>query len=78
MNFSADPEELICLDGPEGCSGNVEHRLAPDREDMKTFPRCDGHWELRLAQAEGTLELLSDTAPSWFDPANAGESWDEE
>lgn len=69
---------LECLEGPEGCRGPVEYRLAPDRDDCKAFPRCEAHWERRLKSAERTMELLSDAPPRWFDPAYAGESWDED
>lgn len=67
-----------CIDGPEGCEGRVQFRSTPDRSDLKTFPRCEAHFELRLAAAEHTMELLSPTPPPWFDPAYAGERWDED
>jgi len=67
-----------CLDGPEGCEGRVEYRSTPDRSDMRTFPRCEAHFELRLAQAEHTMELLSPNPPAWFDESYAGERWDED
>lgn len=70
-------EQLECLDGPEGCAGSVEYRYTPDREDMKSFPRCEYHFEQRLDQAERNMELQSDVPPDWFDPSYAGESWDE-
>lgn len=69
---------LRCLDGPEGCSGPVEHRTTPDRDDFKAFPRCEAHFERRLKEAERNRELLSDVAPSWFDPMYVGERWDED
>lgn len=73
-----DEPELRCLqDGPD-CQGPVEYRLAPDRDDLKAFPRCEFHWQKRLASAERSRELLSDVPPSWFDPSYAGESWDED
>lgn len=70
-----------CLDaGPDGltCSGPVEFRLSPDRDDLRAFPRCEYHWEVRLAEAERNLELLSDVPPARFDPAYAGERWEED
>ena len=71
-------EALICQDGPEGCRGPVEWRTTPDRDDFKHFPRCEAHFERRCEQAERTLELMSDVPPRWFDPAYAGERWDED
>lgn len=71
-------EELKCLQESPQCQGVVEMRLSPDREDMKAFPRCEYHWEKRLISAQQTREYLSDVAPSWFDPAYAGERWDED
>jgi len=64
-------------DRPGECRGQVEFRLAPDRDDFKAFPRCDAHWERRLDSATSTMELLSDLPAPWFDPAYAGEQWDE-
>lgn len=72
----ASEPALECLDGPEDCAGAVEFRTTPDRSDFQAFPRCDFHFERRLEAAERNLELQSDTAPSWFDPAYAGERWD--
>lgn len=71
-------EPLECLDGPKGCAGPVEFRTTPDRDDFRAFPRCEAHFEKRLKEAERTLELLSDVPPRWFDPAYAGERWDED
>jgi hypothetical protein len=65
-----------CLDGPRDCAGPVEYRMTPDRHD-RAFPRCEAHFEKRLAQAERNLELMSPTPARWFDPSYAGESWDE-
>jgi hypothetical protein len=75
----SDAFEPECLDRHKGgCRGKVEYHLMPDRQDFKTFPRCEAHFERRLAEAERTLELLSDTRPSWFDEANVGERWEED
>jgi hypothetical protein len=50
--------KVECVDGPRGCEGPVEFRVAPDRDDLKTFavskvtfPRCKTHWEQRLDEA---------------------------
>jgi hypothetical protein len=69
---------LTCLDGPTGCSGPVEFRLTPDRDDFKAFPRCEAHFNLRLIQASRTLDLLSPAPAAWFDQSYAGERWNED
>lgn len=70
--------DLSCLDGPVDCAGPVELRSTPDRSDLRSFPRCEHHFEQRLASAERTLELLSPCPAPWFDEGYAGERWDED
>ena len=72
--------DLRCLDrSPRSeCAGPVEYRVTPDRTDGKAFPRCEKHFEARLDSAERNMELLSPAPAPWFDPANAGEHWDED
>lgn len=69
---------LECLDGPEGCRGEVEYRTTPDRDDFKAFPRCVAHFEQRLRTSKHILELTSPVPPRWFDPLAAGERWEED
>jgi hypothetical protein len=73
--------ELECLDGPEGCSGEVEYRTALSPSG-RSFPRCERHWSERLDEDERQRERLgdwrSDVAPAWLDPLAAGERWDED
>jgi hypothetical protein len=38
---------------------------------------CPSCLDKRLKAEERNRELLSDSPPAWFDPANAGESWHE-
>lgn len=73
------PEEPIrCLeDGPD-CEGKVEYHLNPDREDFKTFPRCEFHQGRRLDRAEETMRKYPQLPPADFDPYYAGEVWGEE
>lgn len=66
---------LVCQDC--GATQGVEYRTTPDRKDMRAFPRCESCFTRRLEQSERNLELQSDVPPGWFDPADAGESWDE-
>lgn len=73
-------DTLRCLDrgSKTECQGPVEHRLLPDRDDFKTFPRCEHHFEQRLATVRHTLELTSPARASWFNEADAGERWNED
>lgn len=71
-------EDLDCLDGPHGCEGAVEYRT-PLSGTGRSFPRCERHWDQRLAkQDEINQRYGSPAPPSDFDPAYAGERWEEE
>jgi hypothetical protein len=72
-------EELSCLHGPEGCTGTVKPR-EPLSGTGKSFDWCDGHWAKRLDIQERVRRDYPDSpvAPAWFDPANAGERWDDD
>jgi hypothetical protein len=72
----SDP--LDCRDAHlGGCTGPVEMRLRAS--DWKEFPRCDHHADLWYAEQERVQRDYGGvTAPSWFDPAAAGERWDED
>lgn len=73
-------EQLECLDAHRGdCEGDVEYRT-PLSGTGRAFPRCDKHWDERLATRERVNRDYPDSpcAPAWFDPAYAGERWDEE
>lgn len=67
-----------CLQHGPDCQGEVEYHLNPDRDDLKTFPRCEFHQARRLEQAEETMRKYPINAPADFDPMYAGERWDEE
>lgn len=74
----ANPDETPdCLDGPEGCDGPVEFRMALSATG-RSFPRCDHHWQLRLIEQERITRTYPEQAPADFDPAYAGERWDDE
>jgi hypothetical protein len=68
---------LECLDGPNGCEGEVELRM-PLSGTGKPFPRCDHHWDLRLDRQEQINNRYPAQPPSDFDPMYAGERWDED
>lgn len=71
--------DLECLDdhGEGTCSGPVEYRMALSATG-RSFPRCEKHWAERLATQKGIDERYPAHPPSDFDPAYAGESWDED
>jgi hypothetical protein len=68
-----------CLDGPEGCRGKVEYRMALSASG-RPFPRCTLHWEKRLDTQERLDRDYPDSpfAPSWFSEADAGERWNDD
>lgn len=77
-----DGEQLNCINsGPddEPCWGPVEYRtsLTPTGN---SYVRCDRHWNERLAFEEAHRLNYPDSsiAPEWFDPADAGECWDDD
>ena len=73
-------EELPeCLDGPEGCEGAVEYRMALSGTG-RPFPRCEKHWDERLDEQERINDAYPDSpcAPDWYDESYAGEHWDED
>jgi hypothetical protein len=57
----------------------VEYRLALTATG-RSFPRCERHWNDRLDEQERITSRYpdSDLPPADFDPAYAGERWDEE
>jgi hypothetical protein len=72
-----------CLDGPDGCNGEVFERLSRSGSGMR-FPRCEGHYT-EYAQRMDAVHAKtrkrypdSPTPPAWFDPTYAGERWDDE
>jgi|DEB0MinimDraft_3_1074331.scaffolds.fasta_scaffold13341_2 hypothetical protein len=69
-----------CLEyGSGDCAGAVEYRMSLTGSGM-AFERCDFHWDLRLQREEELRRDYPDSpfAPSWFDPMDAGERWDDD
>lgn len=73
-------EAIDCLDDGDPtnpCSGKVEFRMALSGTG-RSFARCDHHWGQRLAVQEETNRRYPTLQPADFDPAYAGEQWDED
>ena len=72
-------EPLECLDAHKSpCEGPVEYRMALSATG-RNFPRCDKHWGERLDEQDRINRKYGGVAaPSDFDPAYAGERWDED
>jgi hypothetical protein len=71
-------DDTGCIDAHDGsCRGPVGHHAVPGGSAV---PRCDRHFDLRLARWEGSIERYadSDVVPDWFDPSYAGERWDDD
>jgi hypothetical protein len=80
MMINDDDDELRCLDESRDiCVGAVELR-APLSATGRSFARCERHWNERLRDDERLRREYPDSPfpPAWFDPANAGETWDGE
>ncbi len=73
-----DDETPRCIQHGPDCRGKVEYHLNPDRDDFMTFARCEHHQAKRLELAEETRRKYPTLPPSDFDPAYAGERWDED
>ena len=75
--FNGTSEPLECLNENDECQGSVEYWSSGS--SLKSWARCTFHGEKRIDQANdpNSMEMYadSDVAPSWFDPADAGETW---
>lgn len=69
---------MECLDDGDPrdpCEGSVELRMALSPTGVP-FPRCERHWDRRLAEQERIDSLYGGSlAHDWFDEAEAGERW---
>jgi len=68
---------IRCLEENEDCDGKVEYRH-PLSGTGRSFPRCEAHWGFRLQKQEEINRRYPTLPPADFDPAYAGERWDEE
>lgn len=67
---------LECLEGPEGCGGEVLMRW-PGYGD-RCWPRCEKHGDARLEREEENIRRYMPDgpgAPHDFSPFDAGEVW---
>lgn len=78
MQHKSSDDQLDCLDqGKSECDGEVAYR-EPLSGTGRAFPRCERHWDERLESQREIERRYPETAPADFDPAYAGERWDEE
>lgn len=71
---------MACINRHQGeCVGPVQEyeSLAGTGDPVA---RCRGHRREAVARVEATRRVYPDSpvAPAWFDPAAAGETWDDE
>lgn len=71
-----DADECVSYD--TDCRGQVE--MHSPGGAARSLPRCEAHAAERARLYERSMERHadSDTAPDWFDPADAGERWNDE
>lgn len=74
--MSLAPDECLEYDESD-CAGPVEYRHALSATG-RSFPRCEKHWDKALASHERITRTYPQHAPSDFDPAYAGERWDDD
>ncbi len=79
MSGRFDTDE--CLDGPEGCEGEVSEYLALSGSGER-YPRCVRHQELHVERLQPRIDEINRRypvrAPADFDPYYAGEAWAED
>lgn len=66
-----------CVDEYRGdCDGEVGWGWTGYRD----MPLCSRHWERRYSNYEDSIARFadSDVPPEWFDPAYAGERWEDD
>lgn len=70
-----------CLDGPQGCKGEVFPRATLSGSG-DAYYRCDNHYEAYADRLQPVIDDINRRypamAPADFDPYYAGESWDDD
>jgi hypothetical protein len=68
-----------CLDGPAGCGGQVSEYAALSGSG-EFYPRCETHYVAYVERLQPKIDEINRRypvqAPSDFDSAYCGESWD--
>jgi hypothetical protein len=72
---------IECLEGPNGCHGEVAEYPALSGSGM-VYGRCEFHYESYVSRVQPRIDDINRryprTAPRDFDPAFAGERWNDE
>lgn len=72
---------MDCLDGPEGCDGQVHMRPSMSGSGM-LWPRCDLHYQQYADRMRPIIADINRRYPNMppddFDPLYAGERWSED
>ncbi|KEF94961.1 hypothetical protein K883_05146 [Mycobacterium sp. TKK-01-0059] len=70
-----------CLDGPDGCEGEVFARSTLSGSG-DAYYRCDHHYEAYAARLQPVMDDINRRypamAPADWDPYYAGEVWDQD
>ena len=69
----SNEEKRACMD----CGGTHGVELRNPGYGYKGYPRCEGCGERRLEREAASRQRYPKLQPADFDPADAGESWDE-
>jgi len=74
---------MRCLDGPQGCEGDVNAYPSLSGSGMR-WERCEAHYRAYVERVQPQIDSVrlrypdTDQPPAWFDPAYAGERWNED
>lgn len=72
---------MDCLDGPDGCNGEVHMHPSMSGSGM-LWPRCEAHYRAYTERMGPIIDDINRRYPKLppddFDPLYAGESWDED
>ena len=70
---------MKCIDEYRSdCAGEVEYRLVEVSVNLQTYPRCAKHFKEHVERADRAAQRYPQQQPQDFDPAYAGERWEEE
>lgn len=70
-----------CLEGPEGCGGEVVEYLSLSGSGAR-FARCEAHYARYVERVQPRMEEIRERYPELppadFDPSFAGERWEDD